>query len=334
MDEIPAICSLHTDPVRIDVVCQNFAGHNTGNRTSAQRIAAILQRDHEVHLGDGLREGTADACIALHAGRSHDAIAEFHRRSQGGRLVVVLTGTDLYGEQALGDAVRASLRLAWRIAVSQPNAMDALPSEFRSKARIVGKSAMVPDTALQVARSSPAADSSEVVALAHLRTLKDPLLLPAAMALLPPHSKLTAVHLGASLDEVLAGEAERSKSERWRWLGGFPREEALLRLARSRALVLTSRIEGGPNVLCEAALLDRPILATCIDGVAGILPSSHEGLFEPGDERGLCALLLRLERDAEFLERLLLRSRELAESCAPERERLAFEALLAEDGPR
>ena len=136
------------------------------------------------------------------------------------------------------------------------------------------------------------------------------------------------------LDEVLAGEAERSKSERWRWLGGFPREEALLRLARSRALVLTSRIEGGPNVLCEAALLDRPILATCIDGVAGILPSSHEGLFEPGDERGLCALLLRLERDAEFLERLLLRSRELAESCAPERERLAFEALLAEDGPR
>ena len=334
MDEIPAICSLHTEPVRIDVVCQNLPVHDTGNRTSAQRIAALLQRDHDVHLGEGLRDGTADACIALHAGRSHDAIAEFHRRCPDGRLVVALTGTDLYGEQALGDAVRASLGLAWRIAVSQPNAIDALPREFRSKARNVGKSAIVPEAALQLARSSPAVDRTEVVALAHLRTLKDPLLLPAAMALLPFDSKLTAVHLGASLDDELAGEAKRSKSTRWRWLGGFPRDEALLRLARSRALVLTSRIEGGPNVLCEAALLDRPILATRIDGVAGILSSSHEGLFEPGDERGLCALLLRLERDAEFLERLLLRSRELAESCAPERERLAFEALLAEDGPR
>jgi glycosyltransferase involved in cell wall biosynthesis len=95
-------------------------------------------------------------------------------------------------------------------------------------------------------------------------------------------------------------------------------------------LVLTSRSEGGPSVLAEAALLGRPILASRTGGATGMLGPDHPGLFEPGDEQHLASLLERLARDEHFVRELADRSRALATRFAPERELAAWRALLAE----
>ncbi len=179
--------------------------------------------------------------------------------------------------------------------------------------------------------------STEVVALSHLRAVKDPLLLPQALQRLDSQLVLTAVHLGGSLDPHLADAARAielsSPSTRWRWLGERTRCAALRRLARARALVLTSRQEGGPSVLAEAALLGRPILATRVGGAVGMLGQEHPGLYNVGDSQGLAALLTRLATDTAWVEDMAAHSRALAARFDPLLEQQLWEQLLREPPP-
>ena len=189
----------------------------------------------------------------------------------------------------------------------------------------------------RIAAACPAVSSTEVVALSHLRAVKDPLLLPQAMQQLDSRLTLTAVHLGGSLDPQLASDARAFESSslvpRWRWLGERTRCAALRRLARARALVLTSRQEGGPSVLAEAALLGRPILATRVGGAVGMLGPEHPGLYTVGDSQGLAALLTRLATDTAWVEDMAARSRALAARFDPASEQQLWEQLLREPPP-
>lgn len=169
-----------------------------------------------------------------------------------------------------------------------------------------------------------------MLALGHLRAVKDPLLLRSAMELLPERVRLHATHLGGVLDEALAEEARRASAPRWQWLGERTRCNALRRLARARALVLTSRSEGGPSVIAEAALLGRPILATRTGGAVGMLGADHPGLYDVGDARALAALLERLADDPVFLAETSARSRSAAARFDPRLEAEAWEGLLSE----
>lgn len=169
-----------------------------------------------------------------------------------------------------------------------------------------------------------------MLALGHLRAVKDPLLLRAAMELLPARTRLRAVHLGGALEPALAEEARVLSDGRWRWIGERPRRAALRRLARARALVLTSRSEGGPSVLAEGALLGRPILATRVGGAVGMLGADHPGFYPAGDAPALAALLERLEDDLGFLSDMTARSRSLAARFDPLLEASAWERLLSE----
>jgi putative glycosyltransferase (TIGR04348 family) len=317
--------------MRIDIVLPIAKVAATGNRTTAERLRRLFAGVHETHLRRRWTHGPADALIALHAVRSADSIMAFARRSAHARLVVVLTGTDIYG----GDARRMpvlerSLEVAWRIVALQDDAAARVPARFQSKVRVIVQSAQLPPCARLVADRTQPEDAREVVALSHLREVKDPLLLAGAMERLSEDAGLHAVHIGGSLDEELARRCAARASARWRWIGERPRCVALRRLARARALVLTSRNEGGPSVLAEAALLGRPILATRVGGATGMLGPDHPGLFEVGDEAGLARLLDRLARDEGFVRVLAQRSRAMAARFAPERERAAWRALLAE----
>ncbi len=303
---------------------------SVGNRTTARRVAELLSQGHTVQVASSLLRGDFDACIALNAKRSAPTIQAFAQARPGARLIVLLTGTDLYGDGALDAEVAGSLRVAWRIVAAQPHAVSVLPHAAQAKARVIFKSASVPGSCLRVAVQRPPIRGREVVALSHLRAVKDPLLLPQAMASLPSSVRLRAVHVGGSLEPALATAARAAESPRWRWLGPRPRSLALLRLARARCLALTSRHEGAPNVIVEAALLGRPILATRIPGVVGMLGEGHPGLFEPGDSAGLASLLRRLDSDFDFVEELADHSRRLAERSGLDRERAAWDSLLAE----
>ena len=71
-----------------------------------------------------------------------------------------------------------------------------------------------------------------------------------------------------------------------------------------------------------------PVLASRIDGNLGLLGSDYEGLFDPGDDAALAALLERARDDPDMLARLAARLALRAALFAPEAERAALHGLV------
>src|SRR5688572_19472850 len=228
----------------------------------------------------------ADLLLALHAQKSAAAVNAFATRSPAAPIVVMLTGTDVYPSLAdHPDAVATAAR-ATLLVVLQPAAAAALPEGLRTKTRVVLQSATAPPA---VPRSKHTFD---VCVLAHLRSVKDPLLVARAAELLPAHVPLRVRHAGASIDPELGAAANAASSARYQWLGALPRQQARHLLASSHLLVVPSRHEGGANVLSEAIVAGLPVLATDVHGNTGMLGTDHPGLFPPGDANALATLLL------------------------------------------
>jgi glycosyltransferase involved in cell wall biosynthesis len=108
----------------------------------------------------------------------------------------------------------------------------------------------------------------------------------------------------------------------------MPHWRALRVMARSRLLVITSRSEGGANVLSEALASGVPVLSSRIPGSTGLLGGDYPGLFAVGDTHGLAALFERAETDAEFRGTLATWCRRLAPLVEPAREKKAWRDLL------
>ena len=265
--------------------------------------------------------------VALHARKSHDSLVRF--RAFGAPTVVAATGTDVYGDAPPDETVLDSLRNASRIVVLQELGLAALPPDVRDKARVVWQSVTPPSV-----RRAPANDVFEVCVLAHLRPVKDPLLAARAARLLPEESRLRVLLLGGLRDPALGPglERERAENPRFEWLGARRRGEALWFLSGARALVATSRHEGGPNAISEALALHLPILCTAIPGALGLVGADHPATFPAGDAPALARLLERLEEDGVFRATLAERSRARAWITEPERERQAWQALVEELG--
>jgi glycosyltransferase involved in cell wall biosynthesis len=172
--------------------------------------------------------------------------------------------------------------------------------------------------------------------LAQMRAVKDPLRAAFAARRLSARSRVRVTQLGRASDARLAlrarGEARRNP--RYRWRGEVAHARALRALARCDLLVVSSLQEGGANVIGEAAVLGVPILASRIDGNAGLLGARHPGYFSARDTRALASLLRRAETDERFLAGLEQASRRAARLFRPERERAAWRRLLAELDPR
>jgi putative glycosyltransferase (TIGR04348 family) len=303
-------------------------GSKTGNRITALRWAKRLRElGWRVQVGDLWTGERCDLLVALHARKSHASIARHAREQPDSPRIVALTGTDLYGDIIDDDVAAAeSLGLATRLVVLQPRGIDQLPEQFRGKARVIRQAASaVPPVATQ--------PGFVAYALSHLRDVKDPLLAAHAVALLPATSTIRVIHIGGAHDETWrtrAVDAERATRGRWTWLGARPRVDALGLLASGRLLVLTSRSEGGANVVTEAIAAGVPVLSTRIDGSLGILGDDYPGYFEVGDAAGLAELLTRCEAEPGFLAELHTRVAELRPLVDPARERASWRELLQE----
>lgn len=130
--------------MRIDIVHPQARVGNTGNRTTALRLARLLGARHAVQVRPRWRHGHSDVLIALHALRSQASIAAWKRAHPRGRLVVVLTGTDIYGAAAADERTLRSFEHAWRLVALQADAAARVPERFQAKTRVIVQSAVLP----------------------------------------------------------------------------------------------------------------------------------------------------------------------------------------------
>jgi putative glycosyltransferase (TIGR04348 family) len=316
--------------VNVRIVTPAPARTRKGNRVTALRWARLLKGlGAAVAIDTQYRGEPADLLVALHARRSFPAAARFRRERPAGRLVVALTGTDLYDDLPRSAEAHHALELADRLVVLQPLGVNALPPWARDKARPIFQSARPPDSPIP-----PPAGVFGAALVAHLREVKDPFLAPKALRLLPSSSRVELWHLGAALDLGSAAMAlkEIQANQRYHWLGERGRQETLRRVAGARLLVLTSRLEGGANAVSEAIACGTPVLSTRIDGSVGMLGPDYPGYFPVGDAPALARLLTRAELDADFHASLRAGVERVRPLYAPERERAGWAALLAELG--
>lgn len=313
-------------PPRVCIVTPALPAANNGNAHTASRWAGFLSAHADVEVALDWDGAPCDAMIALHARRSAPAIARFAAaHAKNAPLALVLTGTDLYLDLAQGDGeARHSMECASIVVVLQSAALDRLDVAARAKARVVVQSAAA-------VRLDRRAADPEFVAVGHLRDVKDPATLMRAAARLAVDEPAASIaHIGAGLDAALAAQAVATAiaCHGYRWLGALPHAVARRTIARARALVHPSRMEGGANVVIEAVRSGVPVLASRIDGNLGLLGADYDGTFAVGDDAALAALMRRFRHDRAFAAHVAVQCAAREPLFRPACERAAVRGLL------
>jgi putative glycosyltransferase (TIGR04348 family) len=301
---------------------------NNGNWRTAARWARFLRPRYRVivQAGPAQQPPKADCLVALHARRSHDAVRAWRDRYPERPVVVVLTGTDLYRDLPADAAARDALAIADRLVVLQEEGVRALPRAHRRKAQVVYQSA----PALQPAAKPKA--RLNCVFVGHLREEKDPLTVLRAWREMPADAPAYLTMIGEGLDSGLAAAARSLdvQEPRFRWLGPRPHGRTRQAIKRAHLLLVSSRMEGGANVIVEAVTSGTPVLASRMSGNIGMLGRDYEGYFAVGNTTGLMRLVLRCRADERFYRRLEMQCRARRPLFAPSRERALVLRLLRE----
>ena len=315
---------LEMDKPRVCIVSPARPSDNNGNWHTAARWQAFLAPAAHVEVQQRWLEGDADVLIALHARRSADSIARFRAAHARRPIVLVLTGTDVYRDIATDASARRSLSLASHLVCLQAKAPSQLDDAARAKVRVILQSAPT------MRRLAPAADVVSFLAVGHLRPEKDPLTLMRAAQRLPASTRIRVTHVGAELDPSLGAAALQAMHAcgQYRWVGALGHDEVRQAIAAAHALVHTSRIEGGANVLVEAICSGVPVLASDIDGNVGLLGDDYQGYFPVGNDTALAELMQRFASDASLACRLTEQCAALAPRFATEVEARAVKQLL------
>ena len=306
--------------MRILIVTPRSGGLATGNFCSAEQWREALSGlGHDVEVAPASEGQQVDLLVALHARRSYESISAFP-----GKVVVVLTGTDIYPEP--DEIVLDSMSCADRLVALQSKAVEQVPPELRDKARVILQAAPAP----AVAQRDP--DRFDIAVVGHLRAVKDPMRAAEAVRQLPKTSKARVQHVGGVLEPEFERVARREMSvtPRYEWLGELSPEDTAAVIAGANLLAVTSRSEGAGRVVGEAIVAGTPVISTRIDGVAGLLGEDYPGYFPVGDTEALAELINRLETDTDFLDSLRERCRALAPQFSQASETAGWANLLAE----
>ena len=312
--------------MRISLITPARPGSRAGNRHTATRWAGFLRAaGHRVAIAqEWAPDQDCVLLLALPARRSHASIRTFAREHPDRPLVLALTGTDVYRDIRISPEAKESLELASRFIVLQAKAVEELSRKFRPRTHVV-----VQSSATRL-RQAPVRRTFRICVIGHLRDEKDPLRALYALARLPQGFPVEVIQLGDSLDQDLADAAEAAtRSEpRYRWLGGVAHHRALRWLASSHAMVISSRMEGGANVISEAIRIGVPVLASDIPGNVGLLGSRYPAYYPVGDASALAHLIHRARGDRRFYAALKERISRLHPLVAPAREARALRAAL------
>ena len=268
--------------------------------------------------------------IALHARRSHASAKAWKAAHPQRPLVLVLTGTDLYRDIHEDDAARESLRLADRLVVLQREGLSELRAGLQAKIRVIHQSVRT------VKRQEPPRRYCLITVIGHLREEKDPFRTAHALVRLPQDTAIHVVHLGKAMSPAFAREARvlMRAEPRYRWLGECDHAGAMRWLARSHAMVISSRMEGGAHVVSEAIAIGVPVIASAVGGNIGLLGKRYPGLYPVGDDAALSRLLARAARDRQWRDRLEATVMTRQHLVDPALERRSLAKLLAELAPQ
>jgi len=328
--------------MQISLVTPAPPASRAGNRNTAVRWARLLrQSGHRVRICTQWRPAAVCALeagaptellLALHARRSHESIVRFRAALPHRPIVLVLTGTDVYRDIIDDRQAQRSLQLADRLVVLQPRALDELSTDLRARAHVV----------IQSAPAAPAVEplrrSFELCVVGHLRDEKDPLCAARALpALVPPllaaplAARLRITQVGRALDPDLEREARAAMraDRRYRWLGEVAPWRARRLIARSRAMIISSRMEGGANVVSEAIAAGTPVLASRIPGNLGLLGEDWPACYPVGDAGALARLIARFATDPAFRAMLQRAIDRLAGTVDSDQERAALDSVIA-----
>ena len=314
--------------MKITIVTPAKQGDRSGNRATATRWAALLgklgHRTRTVTEYDGQPD---DAMLAIHAWRSAASISAYRAAHPKSLLILCLAGTDIYRfQKSHPEETRHSMQLADTLICLHDLVGRAIPKRFHQKLRVIRQSAA------PLKRQAPLSRTFEVIVAGHLRDEKDPFRAALAARKVPEASCLRIVHMGKAIDPEFARDATREMqiNARYRWLGEIPRWKVRQRMARARAMVISSRMEGGANVVSEAIMAGLPVIASRIDGNVGLLGPGYDGYYPAEDETALAALLGRIETDPRFLEHLAAQIRALKPLYTRRRELADWKKVLAE----
>lgn len=335
------MCASKLASMRIAIVTPAPPNSRYGNRITALRWAKILrQLGNRVPILETLDGKSYDLLVALHARKSHPSIINFRRQNPAAPIIVALTGTDLYRDIRTNNLARESLEIAARIVVLQPAAIEELEPGLREKTRVIyqsvdgqraQKGSSRKSTKTKPGKIKPRNGGSfDVCVIGHLRAVKDPFRTAMAARLLPDSSRMRVVQLGGAMTAGMASRARKEMiaNKRYQWLGEQTRSRVRRILSSSSLFVLSSRMEGGANVLSEAIVASVPILASRIDGNVGILGSDYPGYFDVGSTQELAQLLTRVETTPEYLAELRDRVKSLSVLFTPAREQKAWSDLI------
>ena len=312
--------------MRIRFIVPPAETDRNGNSVTSSRWKTFMEElGHQVSIDQEECSAPCDLLVAFHACRSRAGIIRAREEGMAGRIVICFTGTDLYRDLKADPAAFGVLRLADRLAVLQPAALDELPPSFRDRTSVIYQSAVRP-----ASDAAPSPEAFDVIVIAHLRDVKDPLRAALAARLLPQESKVRVTLVGRALTDELgrAAQAEARDNPRFRWLGELPGEPTAEELIQSRVLVSSSVMEGGANAVSEAIVSDVPVIVTKIPCMKGLLGEDYPGYFPVNDTQRLAGLLLRAETDPVFYDALRYRCRQVANKFSPSVERERIRELL------
>ncbi len=314
--------------MKVALITPAATGSRSGNRVTAVRWGAMLRRlGHRVSIAMDDTGEPADLMVAIHAWRSAGAAAAFKARQPAAPLIVLLSGTDIYRFQHTEpETTLATMRAADRLVGLHDRVHSDIPDAFADKLAIIHQSCRPPR-----APRTPSRRWFQICVVGHLREEKDPLRAARAARLMAPSSRLRVVHLGGATtpDWAEAARAEEAANPRYRWRGPVPPWKVRQCYARSHAMVISSVMEGGANVVSEAIVSALPVIASDISGNRGLLGEDHEGYYRAGDEAELARVLERAEREPGFLDALAARAAAGAHRFDPDAELAGWERLLS-----
>lgn len=311
--------------MKIALITPAAATSRYGNRNTAVRWAQLLRElGHQVGIQQEWNGRSADVLLALHARRSHDSIVRFAERHPERPLILALTGTDLYRDIHSDANAQESLELATRMVVLQDMGLRELAPRLRRKTHVIYQSCET------IPRRPPLQSCFEIVISGHLREEKDPFCGAAALKHLPASSHIRLTHIGGARDPAFAAEARHwmKREPRYVWLGELARPQALATLARARAMLLSSRMEGGANVISEALMARVPVIASRISGNIGMLGRAYRGYYPVSAVSVLAKLLRRIETRPAFLAALEAQCADRRKLISPAQEKRGLRKLL------